>query len=203
MRIDREFFNRDARLVAKDLLGKILVRKTEERELKAIIVETEAYIGSIDKACHAYGGKMTKRTETLYHKAGTAYVYFIYGMHNCFNVITNKSGTAEGVLIRALEPLNEFEFLSQRRFQKSYTELTNAQKRGLTNGPSKLAKAFNITLEENKMDMVESEELYIANYDYNIGEVVETTRIGIDYAEEAKDFLWRYYIKGNKWVSKK
>lgn len=203
MRIERDFFNRDAREVAKDLLGKVLVRKTDDKELKGIIVETEAYIGSIDKACHAYGDKKTKRTETLYYQAGTAYVYFIYGMYNCFNVITNKSGVAEGVLIRALEPLNDFEYLSQRRFQKSYTELNNAQKRGLTNGPSKLTKAFNITLEENKLDMLESEELYIADFTYNVGEIVETTRVGIDYSEEAKDFLWRYYIKGNKYVSKK
>lgn len=203
MRIEREFFNRDARIVAKDLLGKVLVRKTNGKELKGIIVETEAYIGSIDKASHAYGGRKTKRTETLYREAGTAYVYFIYGMHNCFNVITNKSGVAEGVLIRALEPLNDFEYLSQKRFEKSYTELNNAQKRGLTNGPAKLTKAFNITMEENKVDMLSSDELYIADFDYKVGEVVETTRIGIDYAEEAKDFLWRYYIKGNKYVSKK
>lgn len=203
MRIEREFFNRDARIVAKDLLGKVLVRNIDGKELKGIIVETEAYIGSIDKACHAYGGRMTKRTETLYHRAGTAYVYFIYGMYNCFNVITNKSGVAEGVLIRALEPLNEFQYLSEKRFKKDYTELTNAQKRGLTNGPSKLAKAFDITLEQNKIDMIESDELYIADFNYDIGEVVETTRIGIEYSEEAKDFLWRYYIKGNKWVSKK
>lgn len=203
MRIEKDFFNRDAREVAKELLGKVLVRKTEGKELKGIIVETEAYIGSIDKACHAYGDKKTKRTETLYYKAGTAYVYFIYGMYNCFNVITNKSGVAEGVLIRALEPLNDFEYLSQRRFEKSYTELNNAQKRGLTNGPAKLTKAFNITIEENKIDMLESEELYIADFNYSIGEIVETTRVGIDYSEEARDFLWRYYIKGNKYVSKK
>ncbi|MGL5244829.1 MAG: DNA-3-methyladenine glycosylase, partial [Sarcina sp.] len=112
MRLEKDFFNRDARIVAKKLLGKIIVRKINNKILKARIVETEAYIGKLDKACHAYGDKRTKRTETLYAEAGTAYVYLIYGLYNCLNFITNEVDSAEGVLIRAVEPLGEFDEIS-------------------------------------------------------------------------------------------
>lgn len=204
MKITKDFYARDARVVAKELLGKILVRKVNNIVLKGKIVETEAYIGKIDKASHAYGNRRTERTEPLYGEAGIAYVYFIYGLYHCFNVITNKKDEAEGVLIRAIEPLNEFDYLSQIRFHKKYNELTKLQIKSLTDGPSKLCMAMNITKINNYEDMTKSEDLYIESININENfEIVESKRIGIDYAEEARDFLWRYYIKDNKYISKK
>lgn len=207
MKVNKEFYERDARVVAQELLGKILVRKVNNTLLKGKIVETEAYIGEIDKACHAYGGKRTVRTEPLYGEAGIAYVYFVYGMYYCFNVITNKKDIAEGVLIRGVEPLKGGEVISNLRFKKSHESLSNKERKNLTNGPSKLCMAFNITKEQNKMCLWENETIYIEEPEKNFNltnvEIVKAKRIGIDYAKEAKDFLWRFYIKNNEYVSKK
>lgn len=206
MRPSKEFFGRDTLVVAKELLGKILVREIDGVKLKGRIVETEAYIGPIDKACHAYGFKKTPRVEPLYGEPGIAYVYFIYGMYYCFNIISKEKGSPEGVLIRAVEPLEGIDIMSQLRAKKPYDELTKAQKKNLTNGPGKLCMAFNITKENTWEDLTTSDELYIEeplNNQENIGfEIVETKRVGIDYAEEAKDFPWRFYIKDSKYVSR-
>ena len=109
--LEKEFYAKGALDLSKELLGKILVRKIDGRILKGRIVETEAYIGEIDKASHAYGGKITKRVEPLYKEGGIAYVYFIYGLYHCFNIIAGKEGKAEGVLIRGIEPLNEIDYI--------------------------------------------------------------------------------------------
>ena len=124
-------------------------------------------------------------------------------MYNCMNVISGAKDEGEGVLIRALEPLNEFNYLSNIRFNKDYESLTKAQKLSLTNGPGKLCKALSIDREFNYKKLYEKGDIYIINGEDEDFEVVETTRIGIDYAEEAKDFPWRFYIKGNKYISKK
>ncbi|MCY6482923.1 DNA-3-methyladenine glycosylase [Clostridium aestuarii] len=203
MKISRSFYARDTLIVAKELLGKVLVHEVNGFKIKGRIVETEAYIGNIDKACHAYGGKRTPKLEPLYGKPGIAYVYFIYGMYHCFNAITKKEGSPEGVLIRAVEPLEGLEEMSQLRFKKSYNDLTKAKKKNLTSGPSKLCIALNINKDHNKEDLC-GDVLYIEEDDnQNSFEIVEVKRIGIDYAEEAKDFLWRFYIKDNEWISKK
>lgn len=201
MRLTREFYARETLQVAKELLGKILVHEVNGVKLSGKIVETEAYIGSVDKACHAYGGKKTPRVETLYGRPGIAYVYFIYGLYHCFNVITKEEGFPEGVLIRAIEPIEGIEVMSKLRFKKSYTELTKAEYKNLTSGPSKLCIAMDINKENNKQDLC-SNELYIEDSEEEV-EIIEAKRIGIDYAEEAKDFLWRFYIKNNMWVSAK
>jgi len=203
MRLTREFYSRETLVVAKDLLGKILVHEFNGEMLRGKIVETEAYIGSIDKACHAYGGKRTPRVETLYARPAVAYVYFIYGMYHCFNVITKEEGSPEGVLIRAIEPIDGIGVMANLRFKKDYNELTKAQIKNLTTGPSKLCIAMNINKGNNKQDLCLG-QLYIEES----GEkekitVVEVKRVGIEYAEEAKDFLWRFYIKNNSWVSVK
>ena len=112
----RSFFNIDARDLAKKLLGMTLVRNVNNIHLRFKIVETEAYIGTIDKACHAYGNKKTERTKTLYENAGVSYIYFIYGKYHCFNIISGEKDDPQGVLIRALEPLDNFEYLSLKRF---------------------------------------------------------------------------------------
>ena len=203
MIIDKEFYNRSAIDVANDLLGKVLVREVDGRILKGKIVETESYIGAIDKACHAYNGRRTKRTEVLYSDCGVAYVYFIYGLYHCFNVVTNEKDVAEAVLIRAIEPLNEFDYISQVRYKKQFKELSKTQIKNLTNGPSKLCLAYLIDKDLNGDKLYEQGKIYLEESEENDFEIVKTKRIGIDYAEEAKDFLWRFYIKDNKYVSVK
>lgn len=203
MIIDKEFYNRSAIDVANDLLGKVLVREVDGRILKGKIVETESYIGAIDKACHAYNGRRTKRTEILYSDCGVAYVYFIYGLYHCFNVVTNEKDVAEAVLIRAIEPLNEFDYISQVRYKKQFKELSKTQIKNLTNGPSKLCLAYLIDKDLNGDKLYEQGKIYLEESEENDFEIVKTKRIGIDYAEDAKDFLWRFYIKDNDFVSKK
>ncbi|WP_434303566.1 DNA-3-methyladenine glycosylase [Clostridium botulinum] len=203
MRLTRDFYAKDARVLAKELLGKVLVREIDGIRLRGKIVETEAYIGAIDKASHAYGGRRTKRTEPLYGKPGIAYVYFIYGKYFCFNIICKIEGEAEGVLIRAIEPLENMDLISKLRFNKEFQELNNYQKKNLTSGPSKLCMAFNIDKENNWEDLCESSRLYVEDSYYNDFEIIEAKRVGIDYAEEARDFLWRYYIKDNAFISVK
>ncbi|EJO5347840.1 DNA-3-methyladenine glycosylase [Clostridium botulinum] len=203
MRLTRDFYSKDARVLAQELLGKVLVREIDGIKLRGKIVETEAYIGAIDKACHAYGGRKTKKTEPLYGKPGIAYVYFIYGKYFCFNIICKKEGEAEGVLIRAIEPLENMNFISKLRFNKELEQLNNYQRKNLTSGPSKLCMAFGIDKDNNRQDLCESTSLYIEDNSNNDFEIVKAKRIGIDYAKEAKDFLWRYYIKDNPFVSVK
>lgn len=203
MIIKKEFYNRSALDIAKDLLGKVLVREVDGKVLRGKIVETEAYIGANDKACHAYNGRRTKRTEVLYEEGGISYIYFIYGLYHCFNVVTNKKDVAEAVLIRALEPLNEFDYISNIRYKKSYEELTKAQFKNLTNGPSKLCLAYLLDKDLNGVKLYEKGPVYITDDSNEDFKIIETKRIGIDYAEEAKDFLWRFYIKDNIYVSKK
>lgn len=205
MRLNKDFFNRDTLIVAKELLGKILVRKIDGVILKGKIVETEAYVGAIDKASHAYGGKRTNRTETLYAEPGTVYVFSIYGMYYCLNLISEEKDVAAGVLIRGIEPLEGIEKMSQLRYKKNYEELSNYEKKNFSNGPSKLCMALGIDKRDNCINSISSEELYVEEDLLNkeVFSIVEAKRIGIDYAEEAKDFLWRFYIKDNKFVSKK
>ncbi|SHK08864.1 DNA-3-methyladenine glycosylase [Clostridium cavendishii DSM 21758] len=209
MKVSREFFSRDTLVVAKELLGKILVREFDGKIIKGRIVETEAYIGPIDKACHAYGLKKTPKVEPLYGEPGIAYVYSIYGMYYCFNIITKEKGSPEGVLIRAIEPLEGLNIISENRFKDSYENITKAQKKNLANGPGKLCIAFNINKQNNWEDLIISDSLYVEESQKSYNEkfcdfdIVETTRIGIDYAEEARYFPWRFYIKDNNFISKK
>ena len=203
MIIEKDFYQRDALTVAKEILGDYLVREVDGRRIKSIIVETESYIGASDKACHAYNYKKTERTKPLFEEGGIAYVYFIYGLYHCLNIVTNIKDEPEAVLIRAVEPIDNLDYLSNVRFSKSYDELTKSQKKNLTNGPSKLCTALNITKKENYMEFYKEGILYIESNPNKNFEIVETTRIGIDYAEEAKDFPWRFYIKDNMYVSKK
>ena len=203
MILEKSFYSQGALELAKNLLGKTLVRKIDGRVLKGKIVETEAYIGEIDKASHAYNGRRTERTEPLFHEGGIVYVYFIYGLYYCFNVISGEKDKGEGVLIRAVEPLNEFDYISQKRFNKDFDELTSAKRKTLTNGPSKLCMAYSIDKRYNYKKLYEKGDFYIEYSDEENLEIVETTRIGIDYAEEAIDFPWRFYIKGNSYISVK
>ena len=203
MILNKEFYKQGALILAKELLGKIIIRKVDGVILRAKIVETEAYIGEIDKASHAYNGRRTERTEPLFREGGISYVYFIYGKYYCFNVISGIEDKGEGVLIRALEPLNEFDYLAKKRFNRNYDELSETKKKAITNGPSKLCIAFSIDKSENYKRLYEEGDFYIEEGEKDTFKIVETKRIGIDYAEEAIDFPWRFYIEGNKYISKK
>lgn len=201
MKLDRNFYNRDTLVVAKELLGQILVHKIDGKLLSGMIVETEAYLGVNDKAAHAYGGRRTKRVETMYGPPGRAYVYIIYGMYNCLNTITREEGVPQGVLIRGIEPIEGLEYMALNRFNKQLEKLTKNQMKNLTNGPGKLCQAMMINRSLDKEDLC-GEKLYIEKgIDKNFN-IVEAKRIGIDYAEEARDFLYRFYVEGNPNVSK-
>ena len=201
VKLGRDFYSRDTITVAKELLGKILVHNTDGHILKGKIVETEAYLGLTDKAAHSYGGKKTKRVETMYGIPGIAYVYFIWGMYSCLNIITVKEGVPEGVLIRGIEPLENKDQMILHRFNKDYEELTSYQKKNITNGPGKLTMAMNIDTRLDKEDLCDDKLYLELGKDENFN-IVEAKRIGIDYAKEAIHFPYRFYIEGNPYVSK-
>ncbi len=194
MKLPRTFYERDAITVAKELLGKLLVHISEEGRTSGIIVETEAYMGVEDKASHSYGGKKTNRTSTLYDRPGTAYIYLVYGIHCLLNVVTGPEGVPMAVLIRALEPKEGIELMKARRRLEDI--------RRLCKGPGSLTKAMGIGMELNGTDMT-GDMLFIEDIGYYPREIVQTTRIGVDYAEEDALKPWRFYIKGNRYVSRK
>lgn len=200
-KLERIFYRKTALVLAKELLGKYLVFHNNDEKLIGKIVETEAYMGFNDKAAHTYNGRRTSRVEVMYGEEGHAYVYLIYGMYNCFNVVAAKEGIAQAVLVRALEPIKGLDKMSLNRFQKPFNQLKNSQIIGLTNGPGKLCKAFGITREINGEDLTK-DKLYICSSTEEKFNIIETTRVGIDYAEEARDYPWRFYIKDNRFVSK-
>lgn len=201
-KLPKSFYEEDTLKVAKNLLGKILVHRQAGQELAGKIVEVEAYIGAIDKAAHTYNNRRTNRTEVMFGPGGYAYIYLIYGMYYCMNVVTGREGEGTAVLIRALEPIKGIEQMAQNRYKESLAHLPKSKIIGLTNGPGKLCQALGIT-KENYGDDLTGHRLYICQ-----GEKQETLniksskRINIDYAEEAKDFEWRFFLKGNSYVSK-
>ena len=198
----REFYNRDSLIVAQELLGKVLVHEIAGEKISAKIVEAEAYMGIEDKAAHSYGGRRTPRVEVMYGGPGFSYVFMIYGIYHCFNIITREEGNPQAVLIRAVEPVGGFDLLAQNRFKKSYNQLNKSQITGLTNGPGKLCQALLIDKSLNGEDLCGS-KLYVEEGKKDDFGIIETKRVGIDYAGEAKDYLWRFYIEGNKYVSVK
>lgn len=201
-KLDRSFYNRDAILVARALLGNVFVHEIGGQKISAKIVETEAYMGPEDKAAHSYGGKRTSRVEIMYGEAGFSYIFMVYGMHCCFNVVANKKEVPQAVLIRAVEPLAGTECMAQKRFGRPYEQLTKSQRKGLTNGPGKLCSAFALDRNFNGMDLC-GNEVYIEQGESKRFHIVATKRVGIDYAEEAKDYPWRFYIENNEYVSVK
>ena len=196
-RFSKKFFERNALTIAEDLLGHYLVRIKDGKRISGIIVETEAYCGATDKGCHAFGNKRTERTEPMFMEAGTSYIYLIYGLNNCLNVVTEKVDNPHAVLIRAIEPVEGLDIIKANR-----PKIQKIQ--DFTNGPGKLCKAFDIDRSLNKLDMINGDTLFIEkNPDSPEFKVISAKRIGIDYAGEFKDKLWRKYISGNPFVSKK
>ena len=193
-KLTKDFFTRDALTVGKELIGKYLVREINNEKIIVKITETESYLGDIDKACHAYGGKITDRTKTFYLDGGTIYFYLIYGMYYCFNIITDTVNKPSAVLIRGAEPVENIEKLSILRYNKPYEELTSYQKKNFLNGPGKLCKGLNIDKRFNEKSILDNDIYILDNKDFDKSLIKTGKRINIDYAEEAKDFLWRFFI---------
>lgn len=194
-KLNQNFYARDTLTVARELLGKHLVRVVEGVSLTLRITETEAYIGRMDKACHAYNYKHTKRTETLFASPGTAYLYLIYGMYTCLNCVTEAEGEPAAVLIRGGEPADaqSADLLSNSRFGCAAADMSSYQRKNFLNGPGKLCKALSLTTKENGLSLMGS-TLYILDAGETPDAIYTGKRIGIDYAEEATDFPWRFYL---------
>lgn len=202
----RDFFNRDPRIVSKELLGKVLVRRDKRKLLTGRIVEVEAYLGNDDAAAHSAAGR-TARNAVLFGPPGYAYVYFIYGNHYCLNVSCLPDGEAGGILFRALEPLLGIREMARERGIAANLPANAAGKtaihlRALTSGPGKLAEAFGVTRErDNGKDLTSAKsDLYITDDGYPPPKIQITPRIGITKAAEHP---LRYIIAGNKFVSGK
>ena len=190
------FQNSDVNIIAADLLGKYLFTSIDGIVTAGVITETEAYKGIEDKASHAYGGRFTNRTQTMYEEGGLSYVYLCYGIHYLFNVVTGAKGVPHAVLIRGLEPSKGLEHMLERR------KMT-ALKPNLTAGPGALAKAMGIDKNLNGADL-QGEQIWIEDrgLHYNDDEIIACPRVGVSYADDHALLPWRYYVRGNKFVSK-
>lgn len=195
-KLGRDFYNRDTLQVSRDLLGKLLVRVLPDgKQLVCRITETEAYIGRCDKACHAYGYKRTARTETLFAQPGTAYIYLIYGMYCCLNFVTEAEGEPAAVLIRGAAPVKNGDIIAENRFHCKMGDMTSYQRKNFLNGPGKLCKGLQLTRSENGLDLL-GETLYVCDAPLPSPEMIRIgKRIGIDYAEEAVEFPWRFWLE--------
>jgi DNA-3-methyladenine glycosylase len=190
------YLNQDVIFLAKDLLGKVLFTQIEGQITAGIIVETEAYFGEIDKASHAYGGRRTNRTEIMYSEGGVSYVYLCYGIHHLFNVVTSVKNEPHAVLIRAIEPLTGTEIMESRRNMP-------ITKSAISSGPGSAAKALGINNTFNQKDLG-GEEIWVEDHGirYAENDIVATSRVGVAYAQEDAFLPWRFFVKGNKYVSK-
>lgn len=216
-RLERSFFTKDGLTLAKALLGKVLVHETDRGRIRGVITEVESYMGIEDKGSHTYGGRRTKRTEPMYHIGGTSYVYFTYGMYHCMNITSGEEGNPQAVLIRSVVAADE---ASQERMLRlrlqlmtekakirkvAQGELLEAEeilrmekgvKKHLADGPGKLCIAMGITGADNDVDMVRSSSFYVTEgIEVEPQEIRTGKRIGIAYAEEAADYLWRFYLE--------
>lgn len=197
LKLPRTFYDRsDVTQIAKGLLGKKLISMINEQRVEGIITEVEAYAGRNDKACHANNGKRTARTEVMFGPPGHAYVYLCYGMHHMLNIVTNSKDLADAVLIRSMEPTNGENHILNRR-KKSCV------KPELTCGPGNLGKALGLDhRQHNGIDLC-GDKIWIEEGDhFNEYQIIATTRVGIDYAEEDALKPWRFYLKDSIWVSK-
>ena len=192
VKLSRLFYQQSTLDVARQLLGKYLVRKHQDGTTVGRIVETEAYVGPEDRACHASRGR-TARTKIMFGPAGYAYVYLVYGFHNMLNIVTEAVDFPAAVLIRAVEPVQGVELMRARR----QTE----QQQNLASGPGKLCQAFAIDRKLNGDDLC-GKVLYLEHRGEPVSQVVTTPRIGVDYAGPWKDKPWRFLIRDNEFVSK-
>lgn len=183
------FLREDVCLIAKELLGKVLVTEIDGKITAGIITETEAYAGVKDKASHAYGGKITPRNKVMYEQGGHAYVYMCYGIHYLFNVVTNKENIPDAVLIRAIEPYYGKEIMAERLIKKKMKPYPVI-------GPGKVSVALGITLKHNGLTLFEP-PIYITDSGIQVlkKDIITTTRVGIDYAGEDALLPYRFILK--------
>lgn len=199
MKLERSFYERNTLLVAKELLSCVLIHVTPEGTTKGRIIETEAYLGPEDKGAHSYGGRHTPRMDPLYKTGGFAYIYQLHGYNYCINVVTQKENVPQAVLIRAVEPVEGLELMARRR---KIDISMKSNLKNLTNGPSKLCQAMGIDTSLNGIDLCGDEIFIISGTGLKSGEeIIAAKRIHIDYAEEYRDKLWRFLLKGNEFVS--
>ena len=188
------FFSGSAAEAAPLLLGKLLCHETREGLAAGMIVEAEAYCGPEDDAAHSFGGRRTARTEAMFGPPGRAYVFSLYGMHRCFNVVTGPEGCPQAVLIRALEPVEGLALMAARRGTDDPLRLCS--------GPGKLCQALAIGKDQYGLDLFGS-ELYLAEYrDFPPEEILVSPRVNVDYALGYRDRLWRFFLKDSPFVSR-
>ncbi len=194
---DSFYRGKDVVKIARQLLGKVLVTRIDGIYTSGMIVETEAYAGVADKASHAYGGRRTGRTEIIYRAGGTAYVYLCYGIHHLFNVVTNMEDVPHAVLVRGVEPIDGIEDMLVRRKKEKLTP-------ALTAGPGALSKALGIHTSHTGMSLLPEESIWIEDRGIKVkqADIIVATRVGVAYAEEDAYLPYRFYIMGNKYVSK-
>lgn len=199
-RLKRSDYVGDTVAIARGLIGKYLVRRLNGELLVCRIAETEAYVGAVDKACHAYGYRRTARNAVMFGPPGHAYVYLIYGMYSCLNFVTNPAGEPDAVLLRGLVPVHGTDAMARLQFGRPFGELTAYQRKNFLNGPGKCCKALSLDRSFNGTDLT-GDELFICTSLSDAGledipalpcRIRAEKRVGIDYAEEARDFLWRF-----------
>ncbi len=196
-KLKRRFYTRDVLTVARELPGKILVKKEGNQILAGRIVEVEAYDGDIDEAAHTFIGK-TKRNEIMFNEGGFFYVYFTYGAHFCCNVVTGCKDKGTAVLIRAVEPLEGIDAIKKNRFGNE--PVTGKKLFGLTNGPGKVCQAFGITKKHYGIDLTGDKIFLLDEEKIPDENIIITKRIGI---KKSVDLPWRFYIKDNPYISRK
>jgi DNA-3-methyladenine glycosylase len=181
--------------IARDLLGKVLVTEFSGRRTSGRIVEVEAYNGIVDRASHAWSGRRTKRTEVMFGSGGTAYVYLIYGIHSLFNVVTNRKEVPHAVLIRALDPIEGIPVMLKRTGKPKLDHT-------LTRGPGNLSKALGLMVSHTGISLL-GDEIWIGDDGYKVrrADIVAGPRIGVDYAGPDAGLPYRFYVKGNPYVS--
>lgn len=190
-KLERKFFKRDPSIVAQELLGKILVHETNQGNISGRITETESYGAYTDPSAHSYTGK-SERNKSLYLEGGHLYLFKIH-RYICMDIVTGEKEVPSSVLLRSLEPIGGIEVMKENRNREKLTELTT--------GPGKLVQALGIPFKYDGYDICKSEsKIYVVDDGYDVEEIVQTTRVGIS---KAKELLNRYYIKNNKYVSKK
>lgn len=185
----------DVLLVAKELLGKVLVTQFEGKHTTGRILEVEAYAGVSDRASHSFGGRRTGRNEVMYGDGGKAYVYLCYGIHHLFNVVTNVKEVPQAILIRALEPVSGADTMLERTGKEKldYT---------ITRGPGNLSKAMGLLTKHSGISLI-GKDIFLADDGvvYAEGEIAASPRIGVEYAKEDALLPYRFFVKGNPYIS--